>query len=299
VLIFSHGGGEARETYAAQLEDLASHGYVVAAISHTYDAVLTVFPDGRHAGFAPGRWPRPATSAIPHLPPGQEASLDRMQWWADDIRLALDELTRENRWAGSTRPYAGHLDLARVGAFGHSAGGQAAARACQIEPRLSACLNQDGLSGGAPYYPDGDGWGMDQPFMLILRSSPATPPGDEELAAMGITREQAVELLSRLQERQDAALHNTGGAYRITLDAALTTHADFGDLPLLQASDRAEEQMRVRALELVRGYTRSFFDETLKQLRTPPLDADPTDELVLRVEHFDAARRPRFKARSE
>src|SRR5262249_47279025 len=37
VLVFSHGGGEARETYTAQLGDLASHGYVVAAVTHTYD----------------------------------------------------------------------------------------------------------------------------------------------------------------------------------------------------------------------------------------------------------------------
>lgn len=49
VLIFSPGGGMVREVYAAQLEDLASHGYIVAAISHTYDAMVTVFPDGRYA----------------------------------------------------------------------------------------------------------------------------------------------------------------------------------------------------------------------------------------------------------
>src|SRR5262245_38811452 len=63
VLIFSHGGGETRETYSAQMEDLASHGYVVAAITHTYDAVLTAFPDGRHVVFAPQRW-SPFTETI-------------------------------------------------------------------------------------------------------------------------------------------------------------------------------------------------------------------------------------------
>jgi hypothetical protein len=40
-----------REVYAAQLEDLASHGYIVAAISHTYDAMVTVFPGGRHINY--------------------------------------------------------------------------------------------------------------------------------------------------------------------------------------------------------------------------------------------------------
>lgn len=36
VLVFSHGFGNLSRTYTAQLEDLASHGYVVAAIAHTY-----------------------------------------------------------------------------------------------------------------------------------------------------------------------------------------------------------------------------------------------------------------------
>ena len=104
------------------------------------------------------------------MPPSEEANPDRLRWWADDIRFVLNELTRENRIGSSRLPFAGRLDLARVGAFGHSAGGQAAAHACQIDRRLRACLNQDGLSGFAPYYLDTRGWGMDQAFMLIERA---------------------------------------------------------------------------------------------------------------------------------
>jgi Platelet-activating factor acetylhydrolase, isoform II len=104
VLIFSHGGGEARETYTAQLEDLASHGYVVAAITHTYEAVLAVFPDGRHVVLAPQRWPPPTVSSIEGLPPSEEANPDRLQWWGEDIRFVLNELSRANRTAGSSRP---------------------------------------------------------------------------------------------------------------------------------------------------------------------------------------------------
>ena len=82
-LLFSHGGGEARETYTTQLADLASHGYVVAAITHTFDSVLAVFPDGRHAPMVPDRWPPPKTSD-PVLPPSEEASPERLRWWADE-----------------------------------------------------------------------------------------------------------------------------------------------------------------------------------------------------------------------
>ena len=53
VLIFSHGGGVDRSLYTVQYEDLASHGYVVAAIAHTFDSHLVVFPDGRAVRYAP------------------------------------------------------------------------------------------------------------------------------------------------------------------------------------------------------------------------------------------------------
>src|SRR5690242_5677533 len=97
VLIFSHGGGEARETYTAQLEDLASHGYAVAAVTHTYEAALAIFPDGRHIVLAPKRWVPSKVSGIAGLPPAEEANPDRLQWWAEDIGFVLSELDRENR----------------------------------------------------------------------------------------------------------------------------------------------------------------------------------------------------------
>ncbi len=47
VLIFSHGWEGFKEQNIFQVEELASHGYVVIGINHTYGAILTVFPDGR------------------------------------------------------------------------------------------------------------------------------------------------------------------------------------------------------------------------------------------------------------
>jgi len=127
VLIFSPGGGMVREVYATQLEDLASHGYVVAAISHPYDAIVTVFPDGRQIAYSEKRWPM--TPSVEG-----EANLNQLKWHASDIRFVLDELTRENLGSSSTLPFAGHLDLSHVGAFCHSFGGIAAAHACQLRP---------------------------------------------------------------------------------------------------------------------------------------------------------------------
>jgi predicted dienelactone hydrolase len=52
LLVFSHGWGNPTFLYTAELEDLVSHGYVVAAIDHPGDSAFTRFPDGDLALFA-------------------------------------------------------------------------------------------------------------------------------------------------------------------------------------------------------------------------------------------------------
>ena len=292
LLLFSHGGGEARETYASQLAELASHGYVVAAITHTYDSVAAARPDGSFAFLTPGRWPAVKVSSIPGLPPAEEANPEQLRWLAQDIRFVMDELTRLDRG----RPFQGNVDASRVGAFGHSAGGMAAAHACQIEPRLVACLNQDGLSAMTPYYLDEDSWGMDQAFMLLVREGRSTPPTAAELARMRMSRADANALLTRLRERQELALSRTGSAsYRVLLNRELTTHADFGDLPLLNSATDRDASHKRRVLGVINEYTRAFFDKTLRGRHSRLLAEPPSSEFVTEVERYQPAGRGRSK----
>ncbi len=46
-MVLSPGFTNSRSTLTALAEDLASHGYVVAGIDHTYESFATAFPDGR------------------------------------------------------------------------------------------------------------------------------------------------------------------------------------------------------------------------------------------------------------
>ena len=110
---------------------------------------------------------------------------------------------------------------------------------------------------------------------------------------MKMTRNQAEELLERLKARQDATLRNTGkGSYLVVFESKTTTHADFGDLPLLQSRDRAEAATRARVLGAVRSYTREFFDKTLKGTKAPLLTIRVMSEFVEAVESFPPAKRP-------
>jgi platelet-activating factor acetylhydrolase isoform II len=47
LVVLSPGFTNSRSALTALAEDLASHGYVVAAIDHTYESRATAFPDGR------------------------------------------------------------------------------------------------------------------------------------------------------------------------------------------------------------------------------------------------------------
>jgi len=286
VLIFSPGGGIGRELYAAQFEDLASHGYVVASISHPYDAIVTIFPDGRKIAYSEQRWPK-----TPSLE--GEANLIQVEWHATDIRFVLDELTSVNSAASRQLPFAGHLNLARVGAFGHSFGGIAAAHACQLDRRIQACLNEDGVVAKRPVFLDPRGWNMDQAFMLILHDPPTRRLTDEEVAQMKIPRQLIEAILKRLDAAQEAALRNTGtGSYLVRLRSEKTTHMDFSDLPLLGARDREEVEKRTAILATVRSYVLSFFDKYLRGMKPAALDQASESEIVDSVQRFGPAKYP-------
>jgi predicted dienelactone hydrolase len=47
VVIFGHGMGAPRGVYSFFCEEIASHGYVVVMVMHTYISALTRFADGR------------------------------------------------------------------------------------------------------------------------------------------------------------------------------------------------------------------------------------------------------------
>jgi hypothetical protein len=136
LLIFSHGWSGFKEQNIYQVEELASHGYVVVGISHTYGAVLTVFPDGREIPRNDAALPSGVSQEV-----YDRASNQLVRQWAGDIGFVLDEFSRRDQ-AGDWL-FADKLDLSKVGIFGHSTGGGAAAEFCGIDNRCDAALMMD------------------------------------------------------------------------------------------------------------------------------------------------------------
>jgi platelet-activating factor acetylhydrolase isoform II len=297
LLIFSHGGGVDRSFYTSQYEDLASHGYMVAVIAHTYDTHLVVFPDGRVVRAAPAfRDTLRSDSTLPRWRRNWETELRSQAYVrrvidvaAKDIRFVIDQLSRYARDVRQRTPLLHRIDLGRIGAFGHSAGGEAAAFACQVDARLKACLDQDGVMRNLPFSRDAGGRTMSQPFMYMGRRYRPPRLSDHDLASMEMTRAEADSLLHAMATGQDELLSDMpSGAYRVTLKMPRVMHMSFSDEPLVEAARDSMKTADARvALTTIEKYTRAFFDKTLLGRTQTVLDRPlPADTALVTVEQF-------------
>jgi len=172
VLVFSHDYWMETATSHTQLmEELASHGYVVASLSHPHESLATVFPDGRLIGLdldnpridTERRFAQIAALARERSPL-MEASL---QLWAADTHCLLDEIEQRNA-AGSGDALCGRLDVTRLGVFGVGFGGSVAGQVCRHEARCAAGINIDGPQstlGDVAEHP------LAQPFLFVTSAA--------------------------------------------------------------------------------------------------------------------------------
>jgi dienelactone hydrolase len=187
VVIFSPGFGGIVESYSALLEDLASHGMVVVAIDHPYVSGATPLANGEVA-----------LVRTPSDPEQFEAFIeDAASTLVSDQRHVLDWLQGSSIGAIGT-----HLDLTRIGVYGHSLGGAAALQTLRLDDRVDAAIDMDGKVVGDISLP----WR--KPLMFMLAEN---HPDHPEI---------------------DTVLRNaTGPHHSVVLRGA--GHLDFGDLKLL------------------------------------------------------------------
>lgn len=125
VVVFSHGLSWPAAVYRSLLIDLASHGYIVAAITHTHAASLTAFASGEKVDMS--LWPH-----IDDEEARQAHLADYLDEWIADIRFLADRVS-DPEWRQSL-PFAANVDDdAGIGVYGHSYGGSAAVRAVDGE----------------------------------------------------------------------------------------------------------------------------------------------------------------------
>jgi predicted dienelactone hydrolase len=227
--VLSPGFTNSPSTLTGLAEDLASHGYVVAGIDHSYESLATAFPDGR------------VTTCLAREAPrrGQGFWEKDVTGRAADVSFVLGELTGAHpAWPG-----AGLIDPSRTAMAGHSVGGAAAIAAMLADSRVRAGIDMDGSTHARI-----PARGLSRPFLFLGKQSNYTP-GDEGAVT---TWERDWKLL-------------TGWKRWFLVAGAM--HASFTDLALLADQtgiDVGAGLPGARSLDITRAYVRAFFDQHLR-----------------------------------
>jgi predicted dienelactone hydrolase len=198
VVIFLTGNGASRAFYTSLVTNIASLGYVVLAIDHPYEAMLTELADGSVVTNV-----ERYSASEPNL---LKFMARRQQTRISDVHFVIDQLT------GQIRPgnFFSHLDISSIAITGHSLGGATGAMAMAFDPRIKASVNIDGTSYGE--LPETK---SHRPFLLIE------------------SRKDDGDFL-RYESGNQKLFDHFGGGLRYELSEA--DHFSFTDAPLLLTS---------------------------------------------------------------
>lgn len=270
LLIYVPEWGGARTSNIALAQDLASHGFVVAAMD---------LASGPAAGESLDFSSAAANAATLRL--GDR--LVRAQ--AHDAVELLDQLRLALGHDSALAPLSNSVDFGRVGIFGYSFGGAVAVQACWADRRFKAAIDMDGWLFG-----DAAEDGIDQPLMAMSDDTPL--PGAAQLQSTQAETRFTAEL-NLADDRRTVAILARHGGERITIRGA--RHANFSDMPLIWPIRRmvaAGPVSAPKAHGLISAYAVAFFQKHLRG-EDPPLlrpGAAPLDGV--RLERWAAAALP-------
>lgn len=258
VLFFSPGYYSNATGYQALLEEIVSQGYIVLNINPTYESVGALFPaneiklydleyDRKHNGEAMAKmaWEASENFKKAKNEVEQKAAIETIvkeyfateitYRWTKDINELVDKIPA---WTSSTFLNS-HLDITKIGVFGHSQGGAAAGQSLLENAKIKAGINIDGVH-----------WGnmidtfFSKPFMRISSDWPATHPDFNSVIYQNKSR----------SDFYAAKIKQSG-------------HASFMDIPFVANLPPLNEAGSIepqKAIDLTAEMVVGFFDQYLK-----------------------------------
>lgn len=147
LVVFSHGSFGFRGSNYSTFMELASHGYVVASIDHTYHSFFTKQTDGKtilvNNDFMNDAMAIQSESSTY----SEEEIFDMTHQWlklrTDDMNLVLDTIL-ENASKENVGDVYQIIDTTQIGLFGHSLGGATAAELGRQRADINAVIVVDG-----------------------------------------------------------------------------------------------------------------------------------------------------------
>jgi predicted dienelactone hydrolase len=246
ILVFSHGYQSLRGQTTPLMEELASQGYVVASMEHTYGAAVTIFPDGRIEFLDP--------NTLSGEGAAYDASARKLgEQWQQDIQFFLASVKERQVPPEMNELFDGRIDFTKLGMFGHSTGAGVAMKTCQLEA-CKAVLGLDAWFG--PVSDENLETGSPSPALFLMSELWPKPKNVSRIAKFMKNSKQATWL----------TILGTG-------------HYDFSDLPFLSPLTYqlglSGPIDSTRGQQIVTQTTLSFFDQFLMA------DAHESSDLIL------------------
>ena len=234
VIIFSHGIGGLKTQNTTQMEEMASHGYVVFSCDHAYDAGVSIFPGDR---IIFGK-----TNIPDNLTKEEKWNMRRAQldYRAADIQFLLDEMDRENFLSVALK---NSLDLEHIGVFGHSFGGGTSVVVASVDERIDACFGLDA-------------------WFLPIPSNVLNSDLNKPFIHLGQVSWKEKENYLKLD-----TLAGNNSAWSVRLDVRGATHYDFTDFSQFSKLTKKYGSGMIAPLrirKITNSAIREFFDHYLK-----------------------------------
>ncbi|MFE0458921.1 alpha/beta hydrolase family protein [Kitasatospora sp. NPDC058965] len=233
LVVLSPGFENPRATLTGLATDLASHGYVVALVGHTYEDSGETLADGSTPGCALCESGAPDTLADSR---------------AKDVSFVLDRLTGHHpAWR-----LAHVIDRDRIGMAGHSIGGASTLTAMAEDRRILAGVNMDGQF--SPPVPVDQLSGRS--FLLFGKESDHAAGGGEPSWGQAWAGWTGYKPWLAVAGTAHSSFTDVP---ILAAEIGLPTPPDMTTSP-------------ARGMQLTREYVGAFFDQTLKGIHQPLLD---------------------------
>lgn len=246
VVVISHGWSGTRFLHTDYAEALASRGYIVVGIEHTYGSVATVFGEDdiayRNADALP---PRETT------PDFLTYANQLVYTYAGDVTKTLDYLEEINA-SGSGSRFSGRLDLTEIGFLGHSTGGGGDVAVALNDDRVKALMGLDAWV--EPIDSTEIAKGLDMPSLFIRSGAWETGNNNENLYSV--------------------INHSSASSILYQIDG--TTHYDFAMVymysPLTRLIGFSGSVDEKQLIVILKTMITDFFNQTLKHDANSAID---------------------------
>ncbi len=249
LVIFGHGYGAPRGAYSFFCEEIASHGYVVTMVMHTYITFMTRFADGRR---------------VTSIRSTRDRSV--FEECFADIEYMLNQAI-----SGAFGPLTTLCNFNTIGMVGHSLGGSMTAQTCRRDKRVKAGITLDGALWGInatkPFH---------KPFMFMLTPNFYEDMGSflenikDLLQAVGITKDNFIgsnERFCRENGKETIQIVVEGANHKTFLDESILQDlfakifAPSSDMSKLEATYNLPLPPMIDA---IRGCILTFLNRHLK-----------------------------------